>query len=170
MGALLIAWRAWDKWLIRGTRFVLFVIGVTFTSLITLEVLSRFVFSFSIFFTNALARYLLVWFFLLGAGLALRQGAHVGFDMLVHALPRSLRQRIEALAHALAFLFFALMTWGGVSSLPQAWTELDSAMGVRSAWGMAAIPVGFTLLFYHQASVLIERWVGAGHPEGGRQC
>ena len=76
MGALLIAWRAWDKWLIRGTKFVLFAIGATFTSLITLEVLSRFVFSFSIFFTNAMARYLLVWFFLLGAGLALRQGAH----------------------------------------------------------------------------------------------
>ena len=64
MGALLIAWRAWDKWLIRGTKFVLFAIGATFTSLITLEVLSRFVFSFSIFFTNAMARYLLVWFFL----------------------------------------------------------------------------------------------------------
>lgn len=170
MGALLIIWRALDKWLIRGTKFVLFAIGATFTSLITLEVLSRFVFSFSIFFTNAMARYLLVWFFLLGAGLALRQGAHVGFDMLVQALPRSLRQRIEALAHSVAFLFFALMIWSGVSSLPQAWTEVDSGMGVRSVWGMAAIPVGFALLFYHQVSVLIERRVGDGRHEGRRQC
>lgn len=170
MGALLAAWRVWDKWLIRGTELVLFAIGVTFTSLIALEVLSRFVFSFSIFFTNAMARYLLVWFFLLGAGLALRQGAHVGFDMLVRALPPSLRHRIQALAHAAAFLFFALMIWGGVSSLPQAWTEVDSAMGVRSVWGMAAIPVGFALLLYHQVSVLIGRGLGAGGHEGTRQC
>jgi C4-dicarboxylate transporter DctQ subunit len=170
VGALLVAWRAWDRWLIRGTEFVLFAIGVTFTGLIALEVLSRFVFSFSIFFTNAMARYLLVWFFLLGAGPALRRGAHVGFDMLVQALPLSLRQRIEVLAHVLVLLFLALMIWGGISSLPQAWTEIDSAMGVRSVWGMAAIPVGFALLFYHQACVMIERRVGAGGHEGRRQC
>lgn len=170
MGVLLGAWRVWDTWLIRATEVILFAIGATFTSLIALEVVSRFVFSFSIFFTNAAARYLLVWFFLLGAGLALRQGAHIGFEMLVRALPSPFRGRIEALAHSLAFLFFALMIWGGVSSLPQAWTEVDSSMGVRSVWGMAAIPVGFTLLFYHQASVLIERRIGSGRHEGRRQC
>ncbi len=157
MTDIVAAWRAWDARLIRVTEFLLFSIGATFTALVVLEVVSRFIFSFSIFFTNAMARYLLVWFFLLGAGPALRRGAHVGFDMLIQALPLAVRRRTEATAHVLVLVFFVLMIWGGLVSLPQAWAEIDSAMGVRSVWGIAAIPVGFVLLLYHQACVMVER-------------
>jgi TRAP-type C4-dicarboxylate transport system permease small subunit len=38
-------------------------------------VVSRYLFQFSIFFINSAARLLLVWFFLLGAGLALRRAS-----------------------------------------------------------------------------------------------
>ena len=170
MPSLLPAWRRFDKRLIPTTEFLLFVIGVTFTGLVTLEVVSRFLFSFSVFFTNAMARYLLVWFFLLGAGPALRKGAHVGFDMVIRDLPAPLRGMAEALAHVLVLVFFALMIWSGVSSLPQAASETDSSMGVSSVWGMAALPVGFALLFYHQSSVMLERRLGRLSQEGRGEC
>src|SRR4051812_31405266 len=81
-----LAWRSADRGIIRATEYALFAIGVAFTVMITLEVISRYLFSFSIFFVNAAARLLLVWFFLIGAGLALRHGAHVGFELLLTAL------------------------------------------------------------------------------------
>ena len=78
-GRLPPAWRRADRVVIETTHIALFAIGMVFTLMITLEVISRYVFSFSISFVNALARMLLVWFFLLGAGIALRRGAQLLF-------------------------------------------------------------------------------------------
>lgn len=150
-------WRSWDRSILRATEIMLFVIGAAFTCVVTLEVISRFLLNFSIYFTNAMARYLLVWFFVLGAGPALRRGAHVGFDMLVRAVPPSIRTKIETLAHALVLCFFALMIWSGVAILPQAASEVDTTLGISSIWVMLAFPIGFTLLFYHHTIVMFER-------------
>ena len=87
MASLPVPWRQVDRVILKGTEVTLFAIGVLFTAMVTLEVISRYVFSFSIFSVNAAARLLLVWFFLLGAGIALRHGAHVGFELLLSALP-----------------------------------------------------------------------------------
>ena len=76
-------WRRFDRGIITGTQYLLCVVGILFAAMITLEVLSRYVFSFSMYFVNAASRLLLVWFFLLGAGIAMRHGAHVGFELLL---------------------------------------------------------------------------------------
>ena len=70
---------------------LLFVIGALFTGMIVLEVVSRYLFDFSIFFINGAAQFLLVWFFLLGAGLALREGSHVGVEFLIKAVSTASR-------------------------------------------------------------------------------
>lgn len=157
MEGILRAWHHCDRFIIRGTEVLLFGVGVTFTFLVTLEVISRFLFNFSIFFTNALARYLLVWFFLLGAGLALRKGAHVGFEFLVKSFPPEVSKKIAMVANVLVLAFLALMMWSGLTSLPQALSETDSSLGVSSVWVMFAFPVGFALLIYHQLSAILDR-------------
>ncbi|MFI4904950.1 MAG: TRAP transporter small permease, partial [Burkholderiales bacterium] len=63
-------WRAADRGLLKATEYFVVAIGMTFAVMITLQVISRYVFSFSISFVEAAARMLLVWFFVLGAGLA----------------------------------------------------------------------------------------------------
>ena len=70
-------WRAFDRAAVQTTELSVFAVAVLFTVMITLEVVSRQVFNFSIFFINAPANLLLLWFFLLGAGLAFRQCPHV---------------------------------------------------------------------------------------------
>ena len=82
-------WRAFDRVLVVTTEFVLFLVGALFTIAVTLAVLTRYVFDFSLFWVDASARFLLVWFFLLGAGIALRHGAHVGFELLLSWLTPS---------------------------------------------------------------------------------
>ena len=46
-------WRSVDHAILRLTQWSLFAIGTLFTAMITLEVVSRYVFSFSIFFVNS---------------------------------------------------------------------------------------------------------------------
>jgi len=152
--ALPAAWRRADRWVLRATEAAACLVGVAFTALITLEVVSRYLFQFSIFFINSAARLLLVWFFLLGAGLALRQGAHVGLEILVGRLPRAQARIWAVIAQLLAMLFFALMTWSAWRALGPAARQVDSALGLSIVWVMLAFPVGFVLLIYHQLVLL----------------
>jgi len=154
--ALPDAWRRADRLLVRGTEAGLFAIGVLFTLMITLEVISRYVFSFSIYFVNAAARFLLVWFFLLGAGIALRHGAHVGFELLLSAMTPRRRKAVVLFGLALIAVFCLEMVWAGFHSLGPAMNQTEAGLDIALAWVVLAIPLGFALLLYH-ASVLL--WI-----------
>lgn len=153
--ALPAALRTLDRCIVRTTEGVLFGVGVLFTVMITLEVISRYVFSFSIFIVNAAARLLLVWFFLLGAGLALRHGAHVGFELLVTALAPARRRKVLLIGYALAIVFFLEMIWSGAYSIAPALSQVDAGLGISLVWIVLAIPVGFALLTYHMLVLIV---------------
>jgi len=158
----LAAWQAIDRGVLKTTRVVLFLLGLVFIIAVSIEVVSRLVMEVSLYFLHALTLFLLVWFFLLGAGLALREGAHVGFDLLVNAAPAPLRKAALAVGHLAVFAFFALMIWSGFATLPPALEQHDSSLGVSVFWVMLAFPVGFILLVYHQAaSLVLERPVAS---------
>ena len=139
----------------KGTEVILFATGVLFTGMVTLEVISRYLFSFSIFSVNAAARLLLVWFFMLGAGIALRHGAHVGFELLLSALPLRPRRSVVLFGLLLVGVFCLEMMWGGFNALGPAWAQREPGLDISLVWPVLAIPVGFALLLYH---VLVILW------------
>ena len=142
-------WRSFDRFVIGASEVSLFAVGAFFTVMITLEVISRYLFNFSILFINAAARFLLVWFFLLGAGLALRHGAHVGFELITSRLPPGAKRVVIFIAQLLAMVFFIEMVWGGLYSLGPAMNQIEPGLEIRLVWAFLAIPVGFGLLIYH---------------------
>lgn len=153
------AWVRWDARITRLTEYVVFAIGVVFTLLVSLEVISRFVFDFSIYFINALSTFLLVWFFLLGAGLAMKYGAHIGFEMLVGNLPRRAVVVVEWFGHLFSLTFLAFVLIGSIEALPVALEQLEPALDVTVFWSFLAIPVGFVLILYHYVSAILFRYV-----------
>ena len=160
-------WRGVDRGVVRGTEWALFATGVLFTAMITLEVVSRYVFSFSISFVNAAARLLLVWFFMLGAGIAMRHGAHVGFELLLSRLSAGRRRIVVLAGLVLAAAFSVEMIWAGFFALGPAAAQTEPGLGISLVWPVLAIPLGFTLLLYHTLVIL---WIEArgGHAERNR--
>jgi TRAP-type C4-dicarboxylate transport system permease small subunit len=156
--ALPVAWRAIDRAVLYATNATLFVIGAVFTVIVTAEVVSRYGFSHSIFFVNAGARLLLVWFFLLGAGIALRHLAHVGFELLVSRMHGSRRRNLLTLAYACSLVFFLEMIWGGIYAIGPALPQNEAGLGISVAWFVLAVPVGFVLLAYHAVVMLAALW------------
>jgi TRAP-type C4-dicarboxylate transport system permease small subunit len=146
-------WLRLDRWVLAVTHGMLFVIGALFTGMIVLEVVSRYLFDFSIFFINGAAQFLLVWFFLLGAGLALREGSHVGVEFLTNAVSTRAGQVMHGVAQALTFVFFCQMLWSGLLSLPDSWNQTEASTGLSLLWVTLAFPVGFALLIYHQIAI-----------------
>lgn len=149
-GELPYAWMVADRYVIAATQVLVVVVGVTFTVLITLEVISRYVFNFSIFLVNSAAGFLLVWFFMLGAGLALREGAHVGLEIFVTRLPKRMALIVWVVAQVLGLAFFVLLLWSGYRTLGPASRQFEGALGITIIWVMLAFPIGFLLLIYHQ--------------------
>jgi C4-dicarboxylate transporter DctQ subunit len=146
-----------DKIVIRTTEILLFVIGIAFTILIFLEVLSRFIFDFSVFAINAIARFLLLWFFLLGMGLALRKKLHVGFEIFKRRLPIKLARLFECAIHLFVLLFCAEILWSGLLALPPSLGHIVGSLGVSKFWGVLSFPVGIGLMIYHQIAIIFER-------------
>jgi TRAP-type C4-dicarboxylate transport system permease small subunit len=144
-------WRTLDRVVVTGTEMITAVIGILFALLIGAEVASRFLLDFSISYVNAAARMLLVWFFLLGAGLALRQGAHVGFTLVVDALSGPARFFATAAARISILAFCLLLLWSGILATVAAVDQTDPGLGISQAYGVAALPVGALLLVYNLA-------------------
>ena len=89
--ALRLSWVAFD-WL-EKLIVVLFLTGIVV--LIFSGVLSRFVFHYSIAFTEELARFLFVWGALLGAAAAFRTGDHGGVPLLANRFGPRLQRAVE---------------------------------------------------------------------------
>ena len=115
-------------------------------------------------FVDAGSRFLLVWFFILGAGPALRYGAHIGFELLANSLSPVRRRAVLIATQILSLVFFLEMVWAGLHSLGPAWRQNEPGLEISLGWAFLAIPVGFALLIYH-LSVLMT--VELRRPAGG---
>lgn len=149
-------WHRIDDGILLLMKVAVCLIGIGFTVMITAEVASRFVFNASIAQANAIARLLLVWFFMLGAGLALRQGAHIGLTTLTSALSPSKAAVVYYIAHGLILMFFLQMIWASYLSFTASVSQFEGTLLISMAWVMAAFPVGFVLLIYHQVVLLTD--------------
>jgi len=152
------AWQKFDRLVITATRHLLFASGSVFTAVIVAEVFTRYVFSYSMFFANPLSKLLLVWFFLLGSGLALRQGAHMGFDLIAARLAPAARQRMVLTAHAIGLVFILEMLWASIFAMGPAMRQNDPGLDISLVWLVVSVPVGFTLLLYHMLAVITIEW------------
>lgn len=121
-------------------------IGIGLVILLFLEVLSRFVFDFSIFVVNGLARMLLLWFFFLGAALALKEGSHVGLTFLDGMLEGRAKALASAIARLATVAFLALLLVGSLSLISGAWSLVEPSLGISVFWLYLSIPTGTALM------------------------
>lgn len=120
------------------------------------------------YFTNAslpwadeVARYTMIWLTFLGAGLALRQGAHVAITNLQDALPGPAQRTLRLLLLLAMLAFFAFMIRVGIDYMGRSGFQRSAALRLPMAWVYAAMPVGFALLAVHLA-LIAPRYLRAG--------
>ena len=132
------------------------VAAMTLTSF--LQVVCRYVLNSPLVWSEELARYLFVWIGLVGAGAAVRTGAHFGLDLLYRGLPARARPWVGAVASGVMAVFAATLLVQGVLETAQASLQWASSLPFRMHWAYAAVPVGSVLMLWHLAA----RWMVAG--------
>ena len=102
------------------SRFVegLIILSATvIVTIVTIEVILRYVFGHSLIFTEELSRYLMVWVVFLGGAIAIRDGSHIRINVLVKRLSVKTRQRVHVVAYGLTITFLAVVTIEGLKIL-----------------------------------------------------
>jgi C4-dicarboxylate transporter DctQ subunit len=126
------------------------ICGVGIVSLVFFGVLSRFLFHYSIAWSEELARYMFLWGALFGASAACRNGQHGGIPLLVDKFSYGVQRVFEAAVPFGTAIFLGCMAWQSFLSAQRAFTsgQTSSTTGIpvwvvngimAAAFGLAVI-------------------------------
>ena len=137
-------------------------LAVAFMMLITtLEVIARAAFYKSVPGSYEYVSLLFVYLIYLGLAFSQRRDAHITIGIVYDRLPRKARQIVQGVFLAVAFIFFAAITWTSAVSTWSNYVLGDTVLGVievQTWWARAAVPVGcalFSLRFLTQLCCLV---------------
>lgn len=143
--------------------------GVTLAmaGLLTVQVVFRYAFNNSLFWSEELGRALLVQLTFIGASVAWRGRAHIGMDALVARFSPQWAWRTRLLVLCVCVAFFAAVAWHGARFALFLLPQQTAALGVSRAVVFVAVPVGGALLTLHGlADLLAHLWPGATGSDG----
>lgn len=125
------------------------------------NVLGRYLTGNSLSWADEVARYSMIWLTFLGAGLALREGAHAAITNAQDALPGPWQRALRVLILLVLLGFFAFMVWVGIDYMNRMAVQRSAALRVPMKWVYAAMPAGFSLMIVHLA-LMAPRYLRAG--------
>jgi TRAP-type C4-dicarboxylate transport system permease small subunit len=125
-------------------------------TMVTTEVMLRYVFSHSLIFTEEFSRYLMVWIVFLGSALAIRDGSHIQIGILTNRLSPRLQQLAKLAAYCLTLIFLAVMAIEGLKILPRQLHQMCITIDISLFYFYLAIPVGSILMIIFLLSSIID--------------
>ncbi len=134
------------------------MVGVM-TVIIILQVFMRYLFLYSLSWSEEVARYLMIWVSFLGASLALKYGFHIGVEFVINRIPEKMRGWVNLVAKLGILLFLIYFTIGGFR-VSWAVRDQDSpALLFSMAYAYLSAPVGGLFMIIQLLNLLVEDWV-----------
>lgn len=126
--------------------------------MIFLQVILRYVFSYSIIWAEEFARYSIVWFIFLGASLAAREGKHASVDVLIRLFPAKIQKFFDILAIVVSIGFTITIVWFGLRMVLriQQIGNITPALQIPMYIPYLAIPVGALMMTWRFFEKLVE--------------
>ncbi len=140
---------------------VLLLFGIALVMI--LQVVTRYVFNYSMSWSDELVRYFLVWSCFLSVSFCVKKRISIKIDSLLHAMPERAKPWLRAVRHLIILIFCILMIPFAVTYIRQAVASgaTSAAMQIPMYYIQSAPLVGFLLLAVRSLQALI-REVRAG--------
>lgn len=119
------------RWLDRVEKTLVVVLVGGIVLLVFSGALSRYVFSYSIAWSEELARYFFLWGALFGAAAACRFGQHGGIPLLVDKFPPRLQRWVEALVLVGMLSFLGYLTWQSWAATARAFASGQTSLTTK---------------------------------------
>jgi TRAP-type C4-dicarboxylate transport system permease small subunit len=142
----------------KAVRIALVGIVAAMTVIIILQVFLRYLFLFSLSWSEEVARYLMIWASFLGASLAVKYGLHIGVEFLVNRIAAGPKRAVTLAAKMSMLFFLVLFTIGG---LQVAWALRDQdspALLFSMFYAYLSAPVGGVFMVIQLLNSMIEDW------------
>lgn len=107
------------------------------------QIIGRYVFNYSIAWSEETATFAQVWLTLLGAGIAMRLNQHVGVDLLIRQAPLAVQRLCNTVSFLLGVWFLGVVVVGSLSMLAIGFIVKSPALQIPMAVPYMALPVGF---------------------------
>lgn len=124
------------------------------------QVISRFVFSSSLSWSEEAARYLFIWLIFLCLGSVTLRGEHIVIDVLTARLAPPMRRIFETVALAVALVLNLLLLYlaGDIALIFLDVGQTSAALGIPMAAVYAALPVGMLIATGRTIQLIIRLW------------
>ncbi len=154
-----------ERYLVAANRAVIFVMMAVMATLVFVNVITRYVYNFSIIWAEEVSQYLMIWIAYLGAGLALREGRHVAVEILQDRLPVILSRKVRMAVGGLLLAFLGIVTVLGFQYAVFVWSQETPVLNISLGIPSLAIPVG-ALLFAVHLLFMFRQYVGKQYAPG----
>ena len=129
----------------RGVMFVLLFTVAVMVGVVSAQVALRYGFNKSLDWADEISRLCFVWSIFLAIPLGVRQGAHIGIDIVVQKMPQVFQTVLRRAAAALSATMMLAIAWAALGVAREQWDELMSTLDWSVAWFI--VPIGLGALF-----------------------
>lgn len=147
------------RWLdnyLEEALMVLLLFGIALVMI--LQVVTRYVFNYSMSWSDELVRYFLVWSCFLSVSFCVKKRISIKIDSLLHALPEKAKPWLRAVRHLIILIFCIIMIPFAVTFIRQAVASgaTSAAMEIPMYYIQSAPLAGFVLLAVRCLQALIR--------------
>ena len=139
--------------------WIVIVCFIYMTVAVLAQVFGRYIFNYSISWTEETAKFAQIWVVLMGAGITMRRGLHVAVDVLAAMLPLPLMRALLVLVASGCIWFLGIVIYGSIPLIELGWMFETSPVLQISMWIIyLCLPMG---AFYFGIEIIlsvIKRW------------
>jgi TRAP-type C4-dicarboxylate transport system permease small subunit len=142
------------------SRLMLLAVAI----MLFVQVVLRFVFSYSLPWPEEASRYLMIWIVMLAGSLLVKDEQLVSVDFFDRFWPKNIIAYRNALFRLFLVGLLATLFWEGLGEAEFSYMRTTTALQISWFWVLLAIPVGSALMLL-QMVVLIVRDLAVGAPD-----
>lgn len=147
-------------WLSTAALWLAGVGLVVMTASVAWQVFGRYVLNDSPTWVEPAALILMSWFIFLGAAVGVREGYHLGFDVLISVVPASVAALFRTVSDLTVIAFGAGMAWFGWSLMAGTWSARIPSLGLPGGFDFMPLVAGGALFVLFGAERIARRFAG----------
>jgi len=132
-------------------RAVIVVTMAAMVLVVSAQVLLRYGFNTSLDWGEDIARLLFVWTIFLAIPLGVKEGAHIGIELMVKVFPEALQRALTRVMAALGIVLMAVVCWQAARLVIEQWDENLPTLDVSVSLFIVPVCVGAALSILHLA-------------------
>ena len=137
-------------------EYSLFGLGFSMAILVAVQVFCRYVLNSSLFWSEELARYMLVWLSFLGATVAYYRNLHPGVDALTSRISPEKQHITRLLVHVSSMILALIMIISGSQFVWFVRMQISPALAIPKWIILAVIPVSGAIFFVYALAFFLK--------------